>query len=218
MNITEFMAHRKNCPLCNSENLIFQMGKYGKESTTHRYEDDRVIVSRDMRGMLKGEKSYKVGYSFGATDNSVQIEFYTSTGERFYNLVPTNLLPKFKSLDINLQGHVFTKFCRSCHRYSYTSNIFKLDYKMKTIGKLEIQNEYFGVIKPTHDGYRVYRMHNNYQDKKSTITLFDSSNIDFAWEHVYFNGDPGTVLNLDIIPFTSETEVANRLGNLMPFL
>lgn len=217
MNIDEFMSYRTSCPVCKGFNLKFQMGRYGRGADTHKYEDDRLLVTREMRGIRKGEKSYKISYSFGCKDNSAQIEFYTTSGEKFHYFVPTGLISKFKTLDANLKAHIFTKECRSCNRYSYTSNPFFIYYKAKNIGNLQVQNEYFGLIGARKLDYRIYRMNNNYLNKETSIQFFNSGNIDFALEQCYFNGEPGSILNLDLMKFSSENEMVDRLNNLIVF-
>lgn len=217
MNIKEFMEYRSSCPVCKGFNLKFQMDQYGKEQGNYKDEDGRLLITREMRGLSKGDKSYKIGYSFGYEDNSVQIEFYTSSGEKFYNHVPTSLIHKFKVLDANMKAHFLIKECRSCNRYSYRSNPFFIYYKVKSIIDLQVNNEYFGLIKARKSDYRVYRISNNYLNKNTSIQFFNSKNVDFALEHCYFNGDPGTILDLDIMNFTSESEMTNRLDNLIIF-
>jgi hypothetical protein len=216
MNLKEFMDYKTICPLCNN-NLTFVMGRHYKGTGVHRYEDNRILIIRDMRGLFKGEKHYKVGYSIGLEDNSVQIEFYTERGEKFFSNVPSTLLPKFRKLDENIKAHIFMKECRSCHRYSYESNPFFAYLKAKTIGDLQVNNEYFGVVAPHKSELRVYRMYNNYLHKKTLIEIFNTDTIEFAFDQCYMNGVPGTSLNLDLIKFTSESEIAERLDNLIIF-
>lgn len=214
MKLSEFLEHRKICPICDNQNLTLCMGEH-KNKAAHRYEENRLLIIRNMKGLRKNDKSYKIGYSLGLTDNSIMIEFYTKD-DIIFNSVPITLLLKFKEINKNINKHVLVKSCASCHRYSYISNYFDIDY-ITNIIDFAVVREHYGLSKLIkRDKYHIYQMINNYNVNETEINCYVASSTFYAMllNQILI---PTTKLKFPFMKFTTRDEVVNRLEKLMVF-
>lgn len=217
MKLSDFLTYRTKCPVCDGENMKLHMGLFAsaKEHINNRCEEDRLIVIKNMRGLNKGDKSYRAGYSFGFDDNSIYIDFANADGIKFDKSVPVEILPKFRAMDKNIGNHVLTKSCISCNRYSYSSNTFVLDYK-KSIIDFKVSKEFFGLAKfIKFEKYKIYVINNDYGRNQTAIECSTASSDYYASFHNWLT--PSLKLEVPIMKFTTADEMAERLDKLIVF-
>jgi len=219
MNLKEFIDYRKNCPLCDTQ---LKLALHSKKQQSHRYEDNRLLFLFNLNALNKKQKHYKVGYSFGLEDGSYYIEFYTYKEKRFDGETPDFLRERFKELDKNLLAYRFLKYCSRCSCYNYSSNNFLL--KNTSIGSLNIEMEYVGMIQPVGNKYKIYKLLNNYTDGVSSLIYGRH------WSEAIARDDSGgtamihspagyklEMMQTSIIKFISKEETMRRLNKLIIF-
>ena len=169
MNLREFLSFKQECPFCN-KTLSFCF--HSQKRQTIRYEENRLIVLFRLSGLKKHQIDYKVGYSFGLSDNSWRVEFYTQDEKRFENDSPQFLRDRFRELDRNLKNtYRFYKHCKTCGRYNYMSDVFSLDLRKPSIGNLSVGNEYYGLAQPVDDCFRIFKVHLNHTHNTTSILV-----------------------------------------------
>jgi hypothetical protein len=168
-----------------------------------------------MRGKDNKQKNYDVGYSIDELTNSFCIELYNDK-IRMESVHLLALLKRVKEMNDNQGSYSFIKRCSGCERYSNSSNSFKLDYHNHSIGDLSVVNEYFGLTKPQEDGYKIYKLFNNYDRHESTI-IFGLSQQENMAQNSRFIENPENLIKLPIINFVSAMETANRINTLIVF-
>lgn len=214
MNLQEFIGYREKCPICDNK-LITCFHSQKKQYL--RFEENRLLVVFWMNALKKHQIDYKVGYSFGLTDNSWYAEFFNKDDVRFENDSPQFLRDRFKELDKNLGGYKFYRHCTLCQRYNYSTNTFQLDYQTATVKKLCLNMEFIGLIAPIDDGFKVYRLLNDYMSNRSTL-LFGKV---IAEQTTYF--DPAgsahglQSLQTPLIKFTTPIETVDKLNKIILF-
>lgn len=170
-----------------------------------------------LRALKKHQIDYKVGYSFGLTDNSWYVEFYNKDDVRFEIDSPKFLRDRFKELDSNLGAYKFYRHCGQCRRYNYSTNSFALNYEKGAINKLCMNMEYVGLSIPSDDGYKVYRLLNDYMSNRSTLMFGRSKSEDLITYSPIASTNNLEVLQTSIIKFSSAAETVDRLGKIILF-
>ncbi len=214
MNLQEFLSYREHCPICNSK-LVTCFHSEKKQSI--RIEDNRLLVTFWLNALKKHQINYKVGYSFGLTDNSWYVEFYNKDDVRFEIDSPQFLRDRFKELDSNLGSYKFYRHCTECRRYNYSTNGFALNYKKARINKLCLNMEFFGLSIPTDDGHKLYRLLNDYMSNKSTL-MFGRGAVDRLTYYDPAGSNYGfQLLKTPLIKFTSSAETIDKLNKIILF-
>lgn len=211
MNLREFLDYRPNCLCCGSKlNVSFHSSK--KQS--YRLENNRFVATFDLKGIKKGQKSYKFAYSIDLEDNSFFIEFYNNDGVHWFNnYVPTWLLDRYQKLDQNHGKYRFQKYCNICQKYNYTSNIFALNYKSLIIDDLKINVEVIGSYKKSNDSgsYNVYDVVNYYDINETWYSVHkcpEGGICQYKSEHV---------IKVSMIAISTIDNLTNRIDKLMVF-
>jgi len=227
MNLAEFLNHQSTCPFC-LEPLV--TGFVPNRKQTVRYEEGRLVVLFDMNALQKIHGNYKVGYSFGLTDNSFQIEFYTGVGTaNYYDNVPLHLIEKFRDFDKAMgASYAISRHCKKCYHYSSGSQRFGLNFRTQSVDDgLELGYELFMFVKPTEDPdkAKVMVLSNKYYETMDGTRAVPSPSSQLH----YYRGHPSTArydhpypqskqrLILPFIPFVSPEETGQRLNNLIVF-
>jgi len=218
MNLYDFLEYRKVCPICDTQ-LVTSF--HSEKSQKIRMEDNRLVVIFHLTSLKKKHIDYKVGYSFGLSDDSFQTEFYTKDDKRFENDTPLFLMERFRELDKNLKGYRFYKSCYSCRRYKYSSSRFDLDLRLNRIKNLEIITESICLVNPGSSGQRkIFRMDNvfdtNCNDGHTWLSCWDATHetdglIDYSVPTAALS------IQLPIIPFISKEETTERIKTLLTF-
>lgn len=220
MNLKEFITYRNNCPICNDKLSTFF---HSEKQQSFKYEEDRMVVIFRMDGLKKHQINYKVGYSFGPEDNSWQVEFYNQDGIRFEKDSPYHLMDKFRELNKNLGLYKFYRVCTApkCHRYNYSTNQFSLKYKRHNIGDLSIKTEYIGMTMPTENGYKIFKLLNEYASpSRSTVVYGKHKEESIARDDWGMHNPPLDnldILQTHIIKFSSKEETMERINKLIIF-
>lgn len=214
MNLQEFIAYRECCPICN-QRLITSF--HSEKKQTLRFEDNRLLVVFWLNALKKHQINYKVGYSFSLTDNSWYAEFYNKDDKRFESDTPEFLRNRFKELDKNLGGYKFYRHCTSCRRYNYSTNTFNLDFQSGTVKKMCLNMEFIGLSTQLDDGYKVYRLLNDYQSNKSTLMYGKRTTEEHTQYYSLVGAHKFDLLETPIIKFTSAQETVDRLGKIILF-
>lgn len=181
MNLREFLEYRTICPICFSSNSL-SLSFHSFKRQGYSIIDGRYLVKFDLRGIHKGQKPYKIGYSLSLDDNSFFIDFYTNTDICIENEAPIFLLNRFKQLDKNLKEYKIYKHCLICRRYNYSSNVFNFNYKLMNIGDLSINTEYFGLSSQINDGYKIFKLLNYYNSNESYLQYGITKDINQAMD------------------------------------
>jgi len=187
-----------------------------------------MVVLFRLDALGKHQIDYKVGYSFGLDDNSWQVEFYNQDNIRFEKDSPNFLMKRFKELDKNLGDYKFYKHCGKpgCCRYNYSSTIFRLDYKHGKLGSLSnspvmtVGMEYIGMSSPTEDGYKVYKLLNDYKSSRSTL-IFGKHPSELITRSDWGMHNPPIdtlgIIQTSLIKFSSKEETMERVSKLIVF-
>jgi len=215
MNLRDFLVYRNMCPLCdNTLSMTFNSRKQQK----HRYEDGRLLISLFIPSIDKNQKSYYVGYSFGLDDNSFFIEFYRKNSKKI-EYIPVSLLKRFVSFNANTGMYKIYKFCNHCKSYQYSSNYFKINLtEPLKLPDLTISSESFDLsthITDGYDGYRLFKLVNNYITNKSILNFGTERYKDDIKTSVYipnFN-----TIETSLIKFVSKSETIARINKLLTF-
>lgn len=215
MNLQEFINLRAKCPFCDTS-LITRFISDRKQMV--RLEDGRFVAVMTMRALSNSQQDYQVGYSFGLTDNSFQIEFYTEWDT--YNQVPIHLIDKFKEFHKNVSGsrYRFARQCTFCNKYlAYTDQV-NVDLKGALFNDLSFRFEIFLLTTPTEDGCKIVRLENRYPEEKSDLCWWrdDKESLVRVDTSVPI-GKLKAQTNLPLIPFVSKEETGRRLNNLITF-
>lgn len=219
MNLQEFIKFRDECPMCR-RNLITKFHSNRKQAI--RYEDNRAVFTLSLDSTNRKGKHYKASYSFGMTDNSIRIEFYTKDGDRFHEEAPQFLRKRFLELHNNLHKVNF-RFIRecvnsSCMRYAYCSDFFDIDLRQASFQPLIVKIESVALVHtlPNSDEYRHYRMINKLVDKQTNLFFWkNNSRANSLYDPI--PGSTSTNLELPLIPFVSVENTTKRLNNLIVF-
>lgn len=215
MNLQDFLNYRMRCPLCSNPLITFFHSD--KKQKIRRCESNKFLAIFEMRGLHSKQKTYKIGYAIDELTNLFCIEIY-SDDIRMENNHSIDLLNRIRIMNDNLKSFLFTKKCTECSRYYYTSNNFFLNYKNYSIGQLLVANEYFGLSTPAADGYKIYKLYNNYYNKQSLL-LYGKSEQEYLTQTHYA---PDTTkrlssIKMPIINFSSNKETTERINNLLIF-
>jgi hypothetical protein len=228
MHILDFFDYNKNCPICDcllTSDIHFQIQQDIK------LENNRTIIIFPLRSV--GDINNKIGYSFGLQDDSFSVEFYNSDMEKIEK-VSDDLINTGLMLNRHLGPFQFHRQCVNCKRYLYNSNNFKLDILGHKYDPLIVQSESFGFIE-YFDGikpiskyhkldknypktkYQIYKLYNDYTNKISTISYWDSFNFSDVNYDEGITGSPFNSLNLPIIKYVSYKRTLSRLKTLILF-
>src|SRR5271154_171658 len=217
MNLQEFINYHEFCPLCETK-LITCF--HSTRRQLMQYKDNRITITMALESLKRHQKSYKVSYCFGLTDQSLRIEFSDVwDNDRFYKEVPEFLRTRFLNLHNNLKTFKFFRECSHCKCYRYDSNYFGIDLRHATFSPLTVGTETIGLSHPLPEGYRIYFLHNTYVGiNKTSLTFYKG---DFASEAEIrsrsYSYNKSDRLDLPLIPFTSKEETIKRLNNLLIF-
>ena len=104
-------------------------------------------------------------------------------------------------------------------RYMYDSNSFIINYKSCNMGDLSIKSEHIGLCQSVDDGYKIFKMYNDFTTNKTNLTVFKDSTDLWAMVNsgIPFYGANATDLSLPIIKFSSREETTERLSKLIVF-
>lgn len=211
MNLKNFLNYRHSCPLCN---VPLSTYFHSKKHQIMKYEDGRIVFIFRMDGIKRGQSNFKVGYSFGLQDNSCFIEFYNKENVKM-NDSPLHLLKKFKQLDKDIKEYNFYKICESCCNYNYYSNTFTFSFN-GLIDNIIVANEYFGLVLPFGNKFKISKLTNNLLTNKSSFTYSKEDNSYLARPNIGYSFLE--VINIDnIIKFTSIEETIDRISKLIIF-
>jgi hypothetical protein len=167
MNIKDFIKNKNNCYFCNSElDLIF----FSKKKQIFNLSEDKLIVLMDLS--LKHKYTYNVSFTFNTNDNSFIVDFYDKNFSKMSKKVPITLMQGLQRYFSYLNSLQIYRSCNICKNYDYVSNDFKLDFKNKTIGDLNIKSESFHYHKKIENKLKIYSLFNDHAKKESTIRVY----------------------------------------------
>lgn len=214
MNLRQFLEYKTHCPICKTQ-LVTSFHSIKKQVV--RYEDDRLLVLFRLDALGKKQIDYKVGYSFGLDDHSWYVEFYTRDSVRFEKDSPDFLRERFKELNKNLGSYIFHRHCAKCYCYNYSTKSFDLSFKTGKIPEIEICLEYFGLGQHINDGYKIYKLLNDYEGNKSTLIYLRTN--DPFWARSDCGATPSNMnmIQLSLIKFASKEETILRINKLLVF-
>jgi hypothetical protein len=212
MNLKQFMERGQVCPICSSNSMDLLSGFTC--ASPYRYENNNLIFTREMRALNKNNKHYKVEYCIDKITSEFTIEFILN--DKRLNYVPLSVLKRFKELDKNIRPYIFSRKCTNCKRYQYWSDLMVLNYKTCNLGDFNINFEYYGVYKKIESKYRIFKIDNDYINKKCIIHCIDSEDLYLA-EFLNFPNDRPLTFNISPIKFTTEHEITERLNKLLVF-
>jgi hypothetical protein len=224
MNLQEWLQYRQKCPICESPlTLYFHSWK----RQTVKIENGRLTIIFPLNLLKARSKTvdYKVGYSFGLTDNSFYIDFYDKNMFKLDHQIPLQLIRRFQELNVNLATYKFIKDCNTCKRYRFITNKLSLLFPQGILypKELEIQ-EFFGFTQPyggaQDNRFWIYHLSN--LDDQSILEYWISSNITeatFEPEPKFSNvkADSWQQLILPLIPFSSPEKTLKRIQKLIIF-
>lgn len=213
MNLQEFINLRQNCPMCETSLVSrFIMDRH----QPLKMENGRLVAIKTMKSLKNYQHDYKIGYSFGLTDNTFQIEFYTEWDTSI--CVPLHLIDKFKEFHHNMHDNFyFARQCVFCNKYESYSNEIILNLKNLTFGNLSLKFEIFMFATRLDDSWRVMELQNNYAEQKSYLALGKPTSMTTESSIGIRNGVSGKWSELPLIPFVSKEETKERLQNLICF-
>lgn len=230
MKLSEYINYRKECPFCGNSLATYFKAKR-KQNIYHM--DGRLMAVLEMNGLSKGEKDYKVGYSFGLDDNSVQIEFLGDSDNMMYESVPVRLIEKFREFHKNSGGlgSWFTRNCThpDCKRYFNGTKPFRFGPKLSDYSEIELGFEDFFLTIPIEDGMCkvVILANKSFSIDESLMRLTDATG--FHSEVTFWRGPASTArydqpmgsgrttINVPLIPFVSVEETTQRVNTLLTF-
>jgi len=159
MNLKDFLNYREICPTCGAElKTVF----HSKRKQIIRQEDGVFKVFFPL-SQLSFKSTYKACYCINENNNSIYIDFYKENTP--LTQVSLEWLKTFKQFDFNLKSYQVYKTCEACINYSYSSNLFYIDYKNCSIGSLDIFKEAFTFTKNNN----FYKLYNDYHKQSSYI-------------------------------------------------
>lgn len=215
--VKDFINYRSTCPLC-SKNL--SLAFKGKTRKFVRYENDRVLIKKDMYAINK-KKTYSFIYSIDMNDNTFYIDFSNAKGEILSDSIPISYIQGFNLYNKSNTG-VFYRFCSNCCSYNYNTNYFNVDMKRSKLEKFHLANEYISTYKKIgENNYRVYRINNQYENDTSIIDWFHtdddglSSRSGMEWDHMCYTNI--NTLNVNIQKIDDIDNLVNRLDKLIVF-
>lgn len=163
-------------------------------------------------GLAMSSSSYKAGFNFNTEYNTFYVDFYNKD-YKIVNNIPLSIMYKFKTLINNIPYYNFYKQCLYCKMYDCTTNSFNLDLKSTSIPDLKIKHEFFGACHPLSDGYRLYKLENNYIDNYSHITYKKTNNINYSKN----NWHNACKLKTHLIKFDNISELVPKLNKTVIF-
>lgn len=211
MNLKEFLSHKKNCPICDSElELLFHSKRKQKIIQTN----DTLEVIFSVNNFNKLNKvTYKVGYVFDINNNSFHIDFYSQNDIKYDCGISKNILNQFKELNSNLKFYKFYKHCKKCKQYLYSSNVFPIDLKNPIID-IRLDTEFFGIYEKIENGYNVFRLLNFIQEKNSQLFYGNyKDNLYAKYDEHNYKYD-ANFLKLPLIKFNSSNQIKEKLNNI----
>jgi hypothetical protein len=216
MNLKDFLNHKDNCPICGKQlKLMFHSDRRQKIN----YIDDRVAITFSMGSPLsKNEKVYDIIFFIDPISGSFFIDFFSVNGKKFEN-VPIPLIRKFLTFNKNLGAYAFYKYCAD-ECYTYSSDYFDLDLKKSKIPDLTIQKEFFVLSREILDGYRTFKLVNNYHSNKSILSIHKMiKDLSVTNDNVveYYDEFKSEVLITNLIKFISKEDTIERLNKLLVF-
>lgn len=218
MNLKEFLEYRSACPICDNKTLSSFFGSMRKQKIN--YENNKFITIFDLLPIYKNHKKYKVGYEIDLYDNSFTVDFYNNDDTKL-NVIPVFLMERFQELKNNIGTFTFIRSCSACDSYNYYSNPFELTPRITSIGTLNIRKEYFGLSKMTKDGYKVYKLYNQYDSNSSDLFCGYKINHPRAAKYNTVLGahtkSCQNISNVGIINFTNRDDVISRIDKLLLF-
>lgn len=218
MNLKEFLEYRSVCPICDNKALTSFFGAMRKQKIN--YENNKFITIFDLLPIYKNHKKYKVGYEIDLCDNSFTVDFYNDDDTKL-NVIPMFLMERFQELKNNIGTFSFIKSCSACESYNYYSNPFELTPRITSIGDLFIHKEYFGLNKMTKDGYKVYKLYNQYYSSSSELLYADKIKHPRAAKYNFILVTQTTnkqkFSDIGIINFTNRNDVMSRIDKLLIF-
>lgn len=212
MNLQQFLDYRHDCPICSKP---LKLSFHSKKQQNIKYEEDRLNITFRMDGLKKGQKDYRVIYSFGLNDNTWYVEYCVTSKPTIEDFCYNSMMDRFKDLDKNLKEYRFYKTC-DCDRYNYSSRSFKLKYDGTLLDDLVVETEYLGLASKLPEGHRIVKIHNWLQTNHSTCCYSkQESDVwarnDSGLGDMYFLKLPKTIL------FTSQEEVIEKVGKYFLF-
>jgi len=216
-SVKEFINYRPQCPLC-SKNL--SLAFKGKTRKLIRYEDNRVLIKKDMYTLNK-HRLYSFIYSINMNDNTFYVDFSNARGEVLSNIVPVSYIQGFNKYNKSNTG-VFYRFCTNCCCYSYNTNYFAIDMKNSKLGNFYVSEEYISTYKKIgEDNYRVYRITNQYDKNTSVVDWFNTNSTELnlklrmEWDYMYYTND--NMLKVSLQKIDNIDNLINRLEKLIIF-
>jgi len=168
-----------------------------------------------MNSIRKGQKPYKIGFSFGMEDNSFAIEFCDAEEKHWFeNEIPLWLIDRYRKFNQNQKDGIFYKYCSNCPGYYYSSNIIVLNHKTGFIDDLIVESEWVRVEKPTKndDVTKVYIIKNCYNKQLTFVIL---KKVPKDKKDIYDNlTEPLKIPLLSLIPLD---DLLDKLDVLAPF-
>lgn len=166
MNIKEFLEYKKNCPLCGKNLNTFLISKKRKIEDLN---DEWCQVIFKLNSLKKSQDYYLASLVWNKYSNSFFVDFLRKNGSLLDNCVPVSLLKSFQNYIKNLGGCSIYRACNNCDKYHYHFNDVKINYSNNTISPLSINFEHFELLQPTEDGYKHFKLNNNYIEGKSEL-------------------------------------------------
>lgn len=167
MTFERFFKFKTTCPLCNDQLHSYFISKKRKIS---EFNDDWYQISINLNSLRpKADYNYTAIIFINKKDNSFFVDFLKKDNSLLGSCVPLSVLRKFKEFIKAVNNLNVYRFCNSCEQYNYISNNFKLRYSESIVEELDVNLEHVNLVEPVEDGYKHYRLYNNYIDKKSEV-------------------------------------------------
>ena len=228
MHLLKFLEYNNTCPICD---CLLTTDMHSTVQQEFRLEeDDRAVFIFPLRSV--GDPNN--GYSFGLKDNYFSIKYYGPNKEKLEQVSDFLINTTARLFNHHLGKYQFHRQCANCKRYLYNSNNFKVDILGYKYDPLIVQSESFGFIE-YFDGikpiskyhkldknypktkYQIYKLYNDYINKISTISYWDSFNFSDVNYDEGITASSFNSLNLSIIKYVSYERTLNRLKTLILF-
>ena len=194
MKLKDFLNYREICPICGLELKIFF---HSKRKQIVRQKDGIFKVFFPL-SHLSFKTKYNACYCINENDNSIYIDFYKE--EDPLTQISLEWLKDFKQFNSNLKSYQIYKTCESCIKYSYSSNLFYIDFKNCSIGNLDLFKESFTFNKNNN----FYKLYNDYHKQLSCILYGDTD---------FYSG----CLNIPLIEFSTTEKMIEKINKLIIF-
>jgi hypothetical protein len=217
MNIKEFISYKTICPFCDS---TLKLCFLSKRKQILFNNENTITVIFDLNPINKSQKLYRAGFNFNIINNTFYIEFYNKSLSKIEDSIPTHLINRLKDLLNNISDYQIYKTCNKCDKYNYSSNVFKIDLRSRNIGNLSLHSEFFEVIQPITDGYKIYELYNRHDENHSFIlykkSKFENKKLSIVGSNGLIASD-GNYIKTNLIKISDTTKLSDKLSKIITF-